>query len=180
MSRVDIVTVGHSSLIDWRFHELVWQHGVRLLVDVRRRPSSARHPHFDREQLEAALRHTELEYRWVEALGGHRRRSERTPHTAWDEPAFAGYAEYMESPEFQNAARELLAVAEKTPTAIMCAEKNPLQCHRQLISDWLTIHGARVLHIDALDRRHEHQLTRFLRVEDGRLIYDGGQRGFGF
>ena len=174
MSRV--YTVGHSTRELGELIEVLTAHGVELLVDVRRFPGSRRHPHFDRERLEAALPENGIGYLWLgEALGGRRSGRKDTPHRAWTVKGFAAYADHLETDEFKRAAGELAARARERRTAFMCAEIRWVSCHRRLIADWLTVRGWEVVHL--VDARHteEHRLPHFARVEGDRLIYDGGQ-----
>ena len=61
-------------------------------------------------------------------------------------------------------------------TAIMCAERVYFQCHRMLVSDYLTAHGHTVLHIDDEKRPvRQHRLMAEARLVDGKLVYDGGR-----
>ncbi len=61
-------------------------------------------------------------------------------------------------------------------TAIMCAERVWFQCHRMLVSDYLTAHGHTVLHIDDEKRPpREHKLMAEARLADGKLVYDAQQ-----
>ena len=53
----------------------------------------------------------------------------------------------------------------------MCAEKFPWRCHRYFLSDWLLVHGAKVIHIIDENKTLEHKLTRFARVVNGELVY---------
>jgi hypothetical protein len=174
-----VLTVGHSTRTLEELLALLAAHGVGALCDVRRFPASRRHPQFNRDALERALPAagpaSGIEYLWLEGLGGRRSRQKGSPHTAWQVPAFAGYADHMESAEFAAAAEALLREAAARTTCILCAEARPEQCHRRLISDWLTVRGALVEHIVDAARTVPHALPPFLRVEGGRLIYDGGQ-----
>ena len=77
------------------------------------------------------------------------------------------------SPEFEQSVTELLALAENSRTAYMCAERPYFRCHRMLVSDWLVAHGHEVLHIDASGPVKPHALTAEARIIDGRLIYRG-------
>jgi uncharacterized protein (DUF488 family) len=189
---VRIATVGHSTRSIDDFLDLLRAHSVEQIVDVRRFPASRRHPHFGREPLESALRDAGVGYAWMEALGGRRRRRAGSPHVAWQVAGFAAYADYMDTPEFERAARELLERARDRFTAILCAEARPEQCHRRLIADWLVVRGveasaspggrggagdveAQVVHLLDRTRTTLHRLPDFARVEEGRLIYDGGQ-----
>ncbi|HEX6198979.1 MAG TPA: DUF488 family protein, partial [Thermoanaerobaculia bacterium] len=65
--------------------------------------------------------------------------------------------------------------AREATAAVMCAEALPERCHRRLLADWLTVHGAAVVHILDETRTRPHALPGFARVEGDRLIYDGGQ-----
>jgi uncharacterized protein (DUF488 family) len=172
---VGLYTIGHSTRSIDELLALLAEHGIDLLVDVRRFPGSRRHPQFAREALAAAVRAAGIEYRWVEALGGRRSRRPGSPHTAWRVAGFAGYADHMDTPGFQAAAAELLAAAQSRDVAVLCAEARPEQCHRRLIADHATAHGLPVTHILAPGRSARHQLPEFARVDGGRVIYDVGQ-----
>ena len=174
-----VYTIGHSTRAPDEFLALLAAHGIDRLVDVRRFPGSRRNPHFAREALAGSLAASAVEYRWVEALGGRRSRRPDSPHTAWRVPAFAGYADHMDTAEFTAAAAELMEWAGSARVTVMCAEARPEQCHRRLISDWLTARGVMVSHILGLRRTETHQLPEFARVSDGRVVYDGGQLSLG-
>ncbi len=68
-----IYTIGHSNHPRDRFLELLVQHGIEELADIRRFPGSRKHPHFNREELQHTLDSSGLVYRWMESLGGRRR-----------------------------------------------------------------------------------------------------------
>jgi uncharacterized protein (DUF488 family) len=172
---VGLYTVGHSTRSIDELLDMLGEHGIELLVDVRRFPGSRRHPHFAREALAASVRAAGIEYRWLEALGGRRSRRPDSPHTAWRVPAFAGYADHMDTPGFQAAAAELIAEASRRAVAVMCAEARPEQCHRRLIADHAIANGMPVTDILARGRSVAHQLPEFARVESGRVVYDVGQ-----
>ena len=165
-----VFTVGHSNRALGELLQMVRAAGAPLLVDVRRYPRSRRHPHFSREPLAGALAAAGIAYRHEEDLGGHREPRADSPHTAWSEDAFRGYADHMESAAFQAA---LLRVLEGPPNAVvMCAEADPLHCHRQLLADALLARGARVVHLLGGDGRSVHVLhPRALVGPGGRVAY---------
>jgi uncharacterized protein (DUF488 family) len=68
---------------------------------------------------------------------------------------------------------ELVALAEGSRTAYMCAERVYFRCHRMLVSDWLVVHGHEVVHIDGTGPAKPHSLTAEARMIDGELIYRG-------
>jgi uncharacterized protein (DUF488 family) len=169
-----LFTIGHSTRPVDELIALLAENGIALLVDIRRFPGSRRHPQYGSAALERALAAAGIAYRWMEPLGGRRTRRKDTPHTGWQVAAFAGYADHMETPAFVAAATELLAEAAARRTAILCAEARPEQCHRRLVADWVTAHGARVAHIERPGRVRPHVLPPFARVDGGRVVYDGG------
>ena len=175
-----IWTVGHSNRTLEAFLELGRAHALGCIVDVRRVPASRRLPHFTRASLERALTDAGMEYLWLPGLGGMREPQAGSPHTAWSEPAFAGYADHMASAEWCAEMDRLLARAAAAPTAILCAEARYLECHRQLIADALQVRGVEVLHLVDAATVQPHRLTSFARVEETRLIYDRGQVELGF
>lgn len=166
-----IWTVGHSTLPAGDFIDLLRLHGIRLLADVRRFPSSRRHPHFNRDSLQAALDDAGIGYRHYPALGGRREPRADSANNGWREAGFRGYADHMQTVEFQTSLKHLLEAASSGPTAIMCAEKAWQNCHRGLISDRLKVSGHEVIHIIDGMRQEQHPYTRPARIVDGALSY---------
>jgi len=110
----------------------------------------------------------------MKALGGYRKATRPdSPHTALRNASFRNYADYTLTPEFEEAAAELLKIASTSRTAYMCAERVYFHCHRMIVSDWLVAHGHEVLHIDAEGPLRPHKLLAEARVIDGQLIYRG-------
>jgi len=78
----------------------------------------------------------------------------------------------MGTPEFERGLTQLLNLAQREPTALLCAEQLPEHCHRRLIADALVLRGVRVIHLlDAAEQR-EHVLSAAVRRESTTLIYD--------
>ncbi len=110
----------------------------------------------------------------MKALGGYRKAIlDVSPNVALRNDSFRNYADYMLTPEFEQAIAEVIALAEQAPTAYMCAERVYFRCHRMLVSDWLVAHGHEVLHIDGTGPVRPHKLTLEARIIDGRLLYRG-------
>ena len=172
MAPARLYTIGHSTRTLEELLALLKREGVTHLVDVRAFPTSARHPHFNKTHLERALPEQLIRYTHFPALGGRRPVRRDSHNTLWRNAGFRGYADYMETREFDEALEELLRAAAEVPTAIMCAEAVPWRCHRSLIADAATARGFEVLHImDA--GAQPHRLTSFGRVDDaGRIHYD--------
>jgi uncharacterized protein (DUF488 family) len=166
-----IHTIGHSTRQLDEFIALLAAHGIRQLVDIRSMPRSRRQPHFSADALSASLGDRRIIYRHSPALGGMRKPRCDSRNTAWRVAGFRGYADYMETDEFQTALDELVARAREAPTAIMCAEAVWWQCHRQLVADALVARGAEVRHIMGLSGAAEHTLAAFAEVADGLVTY---------
>jgi uncharacterized protein (DUF488 family) len=170
-----IHTIGHSTRSLAELVGLLRAHGIRRLADVRSLPGSRRHPHVDRGALPGPLAAAGIGYVHLPDLGGLRRPRPDSPHTAWREPGFRAYADHMQTPVFARALDALVAEADQTPTALMCAEADPYRCHRQLIADALLARGVQVRHVLGPGRAVPHRLTPFARVEHGRVGYPGPQ-----
>ncbi len=166
-----IYTIGHSTRTIDQFIALLKVHGIRGLVDVRTIPRSRHNPQFEGQALAASLRQAGIGYRHMSQLGGLRRTHANSPNMGWENTSFRGYADYMATPEFQAGLDELKRVAEQQVVAIMCAEAVPWRCHRSLIADALTVQGWQVRHITSKKTAKPHELTPFLIVRDGVLIY---------
>jgi uncharacterized protein (DUF488 family) len=166
-------TVGHSNQPLEPFVRALTAHAIELVADVRRFPSSRRHPHFNRERLAAALERAGIGYVHMPDLGGRRHPRKDSKNTAWQNAGFRGYADYMETPEFAAAIEQLLQRAAARRTAIMCAEMLWWQCHRGLIADYLKARGQDVVHIRTAEQHELHPYTSAARIVNGRLSYDG-------
>lgn len=165
-----VYTIGHSTRSIEDFLKLLQRSSIECLVDIRAFPGSRRYPQFNREALADALHDAGIRYRHCASLGGRRRLPPHALPSAWRNESFHAYAEYMRTPEFHAARDELIALAAKQPTVIMCSEAVPWRCHRTLVSDALTARGVRVEHI--LDAAvSPHALTSFAVVIDGEVTY---------
>ena len=172
-----LYTVGHSNRTLAALLELLQAAGIRTLVDVRARPRSGRFPHFNADSLEQGLAAQGRVYRWAGGeLGGMRRARSDSPHAALGE-GMRGYADHMNTPAFHRAAAELVELAAQAPTAIMCAERDPLQCHRSLISDYLMHQGVEICHLIAPGTQRGHQLRPEARPTSAGLVYDRHAQG---
>ncbi len=144
-------------------------------MDVRRFPASRRWPHFNAAALAESVPASGIAYRGMPALGGRRKARPDSPHTAWRVEAFRGYADYMDTPEFQAALRTLEDFARVPYTGILCAEALPWRCHRSLIADGLLVRGWEVFEILSERDARRRELPDFARRDGDRVVYDGGQ-----
>jgi uncharacterized protein (DUF488 family) len=159
-----IWTVGHSNIKAEVLLDALRSAGIERLVDVRMVPQSRRNPQFNRERLGAILGDAGIEYTHMPSLGGRRTPREESTNLGLADEGFRGFADFMATPPFEEALRELLSQTDEGRTAIMCAESVPWRCHRSLISDALVVRGLRVLHLFG-GKGREHELTPGAKVE---------------
>jgi uncharacterized protein (DUF488 family) len=138
-----VFTVGHSSQSIEEFIASLQRHAIEVVADVRSRPYSRRFPHFSRESLQSTLKAADIGYVFLGRELGARR----------DEPEcyVDGHAEYdriVTLPAFAEGINRLLDGAQKYRIALMCAEQDPLTCHRTiLVCHELQRHGVALTHI---------------------------------
>lgn len=164
-------SIGHSTRSWEQFLVLLRDYGIDAIADVRRFPGSRRHPWFASEVMAAQLPHEGMEYRWLPQLGGRRRVQPGSPNGAWRNAAFQGYADHLSSAEFADGLAQLLPLAARRRTAMMCAEVVWWRCHRRLIADVLTARGIEVVHILDAGHAQTHVLADSARLQAGMPIY---------
>ncbi|MEM1537116.1 MAG: DUF488 domain-containing protein [Candidatus Bathyarchaeia archaeon] len=134
MEKTTIWTIGHSNRSINTFLELLKEHKIQVLVDVRSFPTS-KSEHFKRENMEKWLPENGIEYLWLgKELGGYRK---------------GGYEKHMRTKIFREGVKNLLEIAAQKRTCIMCMEVNPKYCHRRFIAAHLERKGVKVIHIIA-------------------------------
>jgi len=139
-----LFTVGHSNLEMSDLLGTLLRHEIKVLCDVRSRPGSFRYPQFNREPLEARLSAAKIRYEFFgEQLGG------RPLDPRYYLPnGLVDYAGRRKAPDFLEAVDRAIARGREAPTAILCAEEDPLHCHRfLLICPALVQQGALPLHL---------------------------------
>jgi uncharacterized protein (DUF488 family) len=157
------------------FIVLLQAHGIRQLVDVRTIPRSRHNPQFNQDQLPASLESAAIQYVHMLALGGLRHAHRDSVNAAWRNASFRGFADYMQTPEFNAALRELIRLAWGQRTAIMWAKAVPWRCHRSLIADALVVRGLHVDEITGANRTRPHTLTPWACVVGQRITYPAAQ-----
>ena len=168
---LQIWTIGHSTRSLEELIALLNDNQIQALADVRSFPGSRKFPHFNAEALAVSLREAGIEYIPFKQLGGRRKVRPDSPHTVWRNEAFRGYADYMDTDDFKKGIEELLQLAAKKRTAIMCSEAVWWRCHRSMISDYLKSIGVTVIHIMAPGNTEEHPYTSAATIVDGKIFY---------
>ena len=184
-----IWTIGHSTRAIDEFISLLKENEINLLADVRAWPGSKRYPHFNKDSLAESLNGHGIRYEHFPELGGKRKSKPDSRNTAWRNASFRGYADYMETEQFQQGVERLLVFARSdglgsrrnergggeavTPCAIaiMCAEAVWWRCHRSLIADYLKARGVKVLHVLGANKVEPHPYTSAARIVNGELSY---------
>ncbi len=165
------MTIGHSTRPAREFIHLLKAHQVERLVDVRTVPRSRHNPQFNRSELSAALHSARLHYRYMPGLGGFRHASRDSVNIGWNNASFRGFADYMQTSEFQKNLDDLIELAKSERIAIMCAEAVPWRCHRSLIADALLARGIEVREIASATRTHLHTLTPWGKMTGTQVTY---------
>lgn len=166
-------TFGHGMLTADDIIDLLRASGVSAVADVRRFPGSRRHPHVNREAMEAWLPAVGVAYRWIPALGGRRKPDPASRHVGLRNDQFRAYADHMATDEFSAGLAELDEVAAEAPVAVMCSESVWWRCHRRLLADHLVlVEGTEVEHVFHDGRHSPHPPMPEARVADGVVVYD--------
>ena len=166
-----IYTIGHSTHPLDEFLNMLHSLDIRTVADIRSLPGSRKFPQFNKENLEISLKEDGITYLHLSDLGGRRKVNKNSKNNRWHHKAFKGYADYMETPEFEKGIEHLEGIAREQPTAVMCSEAVWWRCHRSMVSDYLKAKGWKVLHIMAAGKTQEHPYTSPAIITDGHVSY---------
>jgi len=140
-----LFTVGHSNRSVDDLQSLLAELDIRSVADVRRYPRSRRHPQFDRDELAGFLLRHGIAYHWLgRELGGL---------------VEGSYETYMQTAPFARGLRRLEEMAESAATALLCAERDPDECHRRHLADLLLDRGWEVVHLLGAGEQRLHRPT---------------------
>jgi len=128
-SPLDLFTIGHSNQEMSDLLGVLLRHEIKMVCDVRSRPGSFRFPQFNREPLMAQLANAKIIYQFFGDQFGGRPLDPRY----YREDGLVDYAARRKAPDFQQGLDRLLGFAQKAPIVLMCAEEDPLHCHRFLL-----------------------------------------------
>lgn len=171
MSTIRVHTIGHSTHEIVEFINILQTHGIKQLVDIRTIPRSRHNPQYNEEVLGPSLLESGISYHRAKDLGGLRHTHKDSINGAWRNDSFRGYADYMQTKDFELALEGLIARAGAGNVVIMCAEAVPWRCHRSLIGDALLVRGVEVLDIMGLSAPAKHTLTSFAVVSGTTITY---------
>jgi uncharacterized protein (DUF488 family) len=174
-----VLTIGHSTRTWKALLDLLRAHHVKRVIDVRSIPRSRHNPQFNRVTLSKKLRAARIGYVHLRKLGGLRHARRDSRNMGWRNASFRGFADYMQTSDFEVGLHRLMKLAGQKRSAIMCAKAVPWRCHRSLIADALTVLGIQVDDIMSMKRSQVHSLIPFARVHGHRITYPVRNRGCG-
>jgi uncharacterized protein (DUF488 family) len=129
---LEIFTLGTSSRSFEEFLDLLREHAIEAVVDIRSFPTS-RYPHFGKAALQQGLESEGVRYHYLgKELGGFRK---------------GGYVAYMETEGFRRGIERLEDIGRNERTAFFCSERFPWKCHRRWVAQQLTQRGWHIIHI---------------------------------
>ena len=166
-----IFTLGHSTLPIDRFISLLQTYAIAQLADIRTIPRSRHNPQFNTDALAQSLAAAGMQYVPMPQLGGRRPPRPDSPNAGWRNKSFRGYADYMQTMQFQQAIEQLIVLGRARRTAIMCAEAVPWRCHRSLVADALGVRNVAAIEILSATDYRLHKRTPFARVQGVEIIY---------
>ncbi|MEN6617331.1 MAG: DUF488 domain-containing protein, partial [Syntrophorhabdus sp.] len=166
-----IYTIGHSTHSFNEFIAILSGYAIEIVVDVRTVPRSRHNPQFDAELLESDLKKHDIRYVHVKELGGLRHANKISVNTGWENQSFRGFADYMQTPEFERGLEKIIDIVHSGRTALMCAEAVPWRCHRSLIADSLVIRNIPVEHIMGMKKSLRHKITPWAKIAGNTITY---------
>ncbi len=166
-----IYTIGHSTHTFDEFFNILHEFEIGLVVDVRTIPRSRFNPQFNEADLDQSLKQHNIRYTHLKELGGLRHTTKTSINTAWRNSSFRGFADYMQTEEFQKGIEQLILLAQKDRTVIMCAEAVPWRCHRSLIGDALLVRNINVEDIMSEKTSKPHKITPWAKVDGVVITY---------
>ena len=168
----DAYTMGFSNRSWEETLQILRAFQIQRLVDIRTLPGSKHTPQFNLEHMKETLPHAGVEYIHMKSLGGLRKPAKDSMlNAAWKNSGFRGYADYMQTSEFEMALRDLMRLIKEKTTVYCCTEAVFWRCHRQLVSDALLVRGLRIGHVFSASKVEEHKLTNFVKTDGMLLTY---------
>jgi len=180
-AEIRILTMGHGTRELEEFLGILRKKKIQRVIDVRSVPRSRHNPQYNLERLSEALASSGIGYTHMASLGGFRKPLKDSPNGGWRNDSFRGFADYMLTPEYADAVKEVSDLSRREILLLLCAETIPWKCHRSLIADSLTMDGHTVEEI--LGQSHGkihsqvHRMTTWARVREGHLLYPPSSLG---
>jgi len=154
------------------FKQLLLNKQIGTLIDIRQESTLSNDRQFSDDQIRSLTKSLHIDYHWAgRHFANNFSATEEGPDLAL-QAALRGFADFMRGDRFAMAYKQLVNLCNKSRSLIFSEVPDLQQCTRRLISDYLLIHGHRVIHM--LDSQHqlEHPLSPELRRESIELVYD--------
>ncbi len=165
MTTLEVLTVGHSNRSELQLVELLRGHGVTAVVDVRSMPYSEWSPQFNRSAVAATLKEHGIAYSY---LGGEL--GVRSDDPSCYEGGRVVYARLAATEQFQQGLRRVVKGAQRHRLALMCAEQDPVNCHRSILLapqlERLGVNVSHILHPDGELESQQVLVRRLLELHD--------------
>jgi uncharacterized protein (DUF488 family) len=162
MAQRTLFTIGHSTRTWDDFVALLRAWKIDELVDVRTVPRSRAFPWFSKDRMKRALARAKIDYSHAPALGGFRVPVSGSDNAGWHNKRFRAYADYMQTPLFQDGLAKLNVQRKEQRVCVMCSEAVWWRCHRRMIADAEVARGIPVKHILRETSAQQHELTEFV------------------
>jgi len=166
-----VYTIGHSTHTIERFIDLLKEHGVTALADVRSSPFSRFNPQFNQSELKVALRKNGIQYVFLgQELGA------RSGNPTCYKDGKVQFDRLAKTEMFQCGLDRIAEGSKNYRISLMCAEKDPIECHRTiLVSRRLKENGFAVIHILSNGQTESHEaleerLIRMFKLNNGDLF----------
>jgi len=172
MKSLTVYTLGRGNLTFEGLVDVLKKFSIKTIVDVRMDSESDGEPSFRHEWLRGGLMKEGMIYHWaIMQLGGIRPVVGNSRHTALKEENLKGFADFMDSDNFQRGLGKLKNISDDS-FLLLGDSDMPEKCHRSLISDYLVFREITVLHILKSGKTEAHVLRSAARPEGNFLIYD--------
>lgn len=172
-----VYTIGHSTHSKEEFIELLNEHKIKRVIDVRSYPGSNYVPIYNKENMSKWLVDAGIDYVHLLKLGGRRKQNKSIKPElieGWTHRSFRNYAAYTFTKPYEEGIEALVKLSKEMPTVIMCSEAVPWRCHRLIVSNTLVFQGVDVKHIINKGKSIPHSLGLYganPKIADHQLIY---------
>lgn len=166
-----LYTLGHSTRPLEEFLAIVRRYEIQQVIDVRTVPRSRHNPQYNQDTFSSAFCKEGIVYIHMKSLGGLRKPREDSINQGLQNESFRGFADYMQTEEFEENIRHLIKYRQNKRSLIICAEALPEKCHRSLISDAMVVRGIPVEHILTMGKTVTHALSAQAVVNGFTIVY---------
>lgn len=170
-----LYTIGHSTRTSDDFIAILKHYKIQNLVDIRTVPRSRHTPQFNSDALASDMSAHDIKYQHLELLGGLRYAHKDSLNQGWHNKSFRGYADYMQTADFERGIDQLIDITKSGLTAIMCAEVLPWRCHRSMVGDAMLVRDYHVIDIYDSTKATDEKLTSFAQIDGVKISYPDDQ-----